>query len=100
MQKPDKIYLHNPTLMYALDERAKQGTLRETFFMNQVSVDQRVTYPKVGDFLVDDRYTFEIGGKTKTQKQIAGVGEAFVAADEIEYGSKTKIPLWLFGFLY
>jgi len=52
------------------------------------------------DFLVDDKYTFEIGGKNKTRKQIAGIENAYVAADNIEYTQQNKIPLWLFGFLY
>lgn len=100
MQKPDKIYINNPSLMYALDERVNKGTLRETFFMNQVSVTNQVSYPKVGDFLVDNTYLIEVGGKNKTHKQIEGINNAFVVQDDIEYGFKTKIPLWLFGFLY
>ncbi|MEN0047298.1 MAG: AAA family ATPase [Bacteroidota bacterium] len=100
MQKPDKIYLNNSTLMYALDERTNKGTVRETFFMNQVSANHKVSYPKSGDFMVDDKYVFEVGGKHKSYKQIAGMDNAFIASDDIEYGFKNKIPLWLFGFLY
>lgn len=100
LQKPDKIYINNPTLMYALDERVNRGTLRETFFMNQLSAVHTVTYPKSGDFLVNNQYLFEIGGKNKTNKQIAGINQAYTALDDIEHGLGTKIPLWLFGFLY
>lgn len=100
MQKPDKIYINNPNLMYALDERADRGNIRETFFMNQVSVTHTVNYPKYGDFLVDNTYTFEIGGKNKPYKQIAGIDNAFIVSDEIEYGMNNRIPIWLFGFLY
>ena len=100
MQKPEKIYINNPTLMYSLDERANKGTLRETFFMSQVSANNKLNYPNSGDFIVNDKYLFEIGGKNKTHKQIAGTNNAFLAIDDIEYGLKTKIPLWLFGFLY
>ncbi|MDH5382100.1 MAG: ATP-binding protein, partial [Cyclobacteriaceae bacterium] len=100
MQKPEKIYINNPTLMYSLDERANKGTLRETFFMSQVSANNKLNYPKSGDFIVNDKYLFEIGGKNKTSKQIAGTNNSFLAIDDIEYGLKTKIPLWLFGFLY
>ena len=100
LQKPEKIYLNNPTLMLALDERANTGTLRETFFMNQVSVNHIVTAPKVGDFYVQNMYTFEVGGKNKTQKQIAGIKSAFTAIADIEYGQGNRIPLWMFGFLY
>jgi len=70
------------------------------FFLNQVSVKHKVTYPKVGDFMVNKRYLFEVGGKSKTQKQVADIKNAFVVADDIEYGFGNKIPLWLFGFLY
>lgn len=100
MQKPDKIYLDNPTLMYALDEGANIGTLRETFFLNQLTTYNKVHYPKKGDFLVNERYTFEIGGMNKSKRQIASVENAFLALDNLEYGFGSKIPLWLFGFLY
>jgi len=101
LNKPDKIYLGNTNIAYALsDENTDKGNLRETFFLNQLSQNNIVTYPKKGDFLVDDKYLFEIGGKDKTNKQIAGIENAFIAADDIEYGFKNKIPLWLFGFLY
>ena len=100
LQKPEKIYLNNPTLMLALDEGADKGTLRETFFMNQVSVNHKVSAPKAGDFHVASRYTFEVGGKNKTQKQIAGIKSAFTAIADIEYEQGNRIPLWMFGFLY
>lgn len=100
LTKPEKIYLNNSVLMFALDNRTNKGTLRETFFLNQLSVKHKVNYPKQGDFLIDDKYIFEVGGKNKTQKQIAGIKNAYIAADDIEYGYNNKIPLWLFGFLY
>ena len=101
LQKPEKIYLENTNLMYVLaTDKPNSGNLRETFFFNQVSHKQMVTSSRESDFLVAQRYTFEIGGKDKTGKQIAGVGDAYIAADGIEYGHDRKIPLWLFGFLY
>ena len=101
MSKPEKIYLHNPNLVIALaDKQMNTGTLRETFFINQVQVLHSVTSTDRGDFLVDGKYTFEIGGKNKTDSQITGLKNAFVAADDIEIGVHNKIPLWLFGFLY
>ena len=87
--------------MYAFgQENTNIGTVRETFFLNQLSAKHKVTYPKSGDFMVNDKYIFEVGGKNKSYKQIAGVKNSFIAADGIEYGFKNKIPLWLFGFLY
>ncbi len=101
LNKPDKIYLNNPNLIYALTEsNVNQGTIRETFFLNQLSVKHRVNYTNVGDFIADGKWLFEIGGKNKTRKQIAGEKNAFVVADGIEYPDKNRIPLWLFGFLY
>lgn len=102
LQKPEKIYMNNPNLMYALNEGVDMGTLRETFFLNQLSTLHQLTYPKKGDFLINDRYLFEVGGKNKKTRQIANhpYQEAYLAIDDIEYGSKHKIPLWLFGFLY
>ena len=100
LSSPDKIYCENTNLMYALTPDADIGTAREAFFLNQVSIGHAVTYPKKGDFKVDDRWLFEIGGKGKTFKQIKDVPDSFVVNDGVEIGFGNKIPLWLFGFLY
>ena len=101
LQKPEKIYLENTNLMYALNpKQVNLGSIRETFWMNQLSQLHTVTLPQNGDFLIDNQYTFEIGGKNKSSKQIQGVNDAYVVKDDIEIGSAGVIPLWLFGFLY
>lgn len=101
LTKPDKIYLQNTNIMYALaPELVNTGNLRETFFYNQLNSKHNLTLPKQGDFSVDKKYTFEIGGKNKTMDQINDIPDGYIAADDIEYGYKNKIPLWLFGFLY
>ena len=101
LQKPDKIYLQNPNLMYVFsDNRPAVGSLRETFFLNQVGVRHKVTTSRFADFMVDETWTFEVGGPSKTGEQIRGVPNAYIAADGMEEGSGHKIPLWLFGFLY
>ena len=99
-QKPDKIYLSNTNIIHAISNEINIGTIRETFFLNQVSSFYDVRYPKSGDFFVDGKYTFEVGGRNKTKKQIAHLENSFLALNDIEYGHKNKIPLWLFGFLY
>lgn len=80
-------------------EKVNVVNLRETYFFNQVSVKHQVSHPKYGDFLVDNKYIFEIGGANKTREQISGLPNAYLAID-IENGSGSRIPLWLFGFLY
>jgi hypothetical protein len=101
LTKPDKIYLHNTNLMFALaNTSSNTGNERETFFYNALSPKHTVRYTPKGDFLIDGRYTFEIGGKNKSQKQIQGVKNAYLAVDGIETGYGKQIPLWLFGFLY
>ncbi|MCX6327850.1 MAG: hypothetical protein NT144_14585 [Bacteroidia bacterium] len=101
MNKPEIFFLNNPNLVYSLaDNQSNQGTLRETFFLNQLRVLHKINWSEKGDFLVDDKHTFEIGGKNRNRKQITGIENAFVAADNIEYSQQNKIPLWLFGFLY
>lgn len=101
LQKPDKIYLQNPNLAWVLSEsKPDTGNLRESFFYSQTEVRHQVTSSKYGDFLLDDSYTFEIGGSSKNAYQIRGVPNAYIAADGIKGGSGRKIPLWLFGFLY
>ncbi|RLD48437.1 MAG: AAA family ATPase [Bacteroidetes bacterium] len=101
MAKPDKIYLNNNNLMFALQPGlVNPGTVRETFFQNQLSVAHKVDLPAKGDFIVDDKYVFEVGGKNKTQKQIIDIPNSYVVSDDLEYGFQNRIPLWLFGFLY
>jgi len=99
--KPEKLYLNNPNLMYVFaDSSPDIGNVRETFFMNQVSTIHKVNYTRETDFLVDNKYYFETGGKNKTKKQIKDLPNAFIVSDDIETGFNNKIPLWLFGFLY
>ena len=97
---PAKIYLNNTNLLYAYCQSAKIGTIRETFFANQVSQKSQLHISKEGDFTIDKKYKVEIGGKNKSFKQIKDVENSYVVSDEIESGSGAKIPLWLFGFLY
>lgn len=101
LQKPDKIFLENTNLSYALgNKQADVGNIRETFFLNQLSYKHKVRYPEKGDFLVDETYLFEVGGKNKTNKQIKNIDNSFLAVDDLEVSMDNKIPLWLFGFLY
>lgn len=100
LSRPDKIYINNPTLMYALSPRADIGSVRESFFMNQLSQSHELSYPKAGDFLVDGRYLFEVGGKGKTFSQIKDIPDSYLAVDDTEIGRGARIPLWLFGMLY
>ncbi len=102
LTKPEKIYLNNTALLNALNtnDSCSKGTARETFFLNQLKQNHKITYPKTGGFLVDNKYLFEIGGKGKSYNQIDGIENSYIAADDIEYGYGNKIPLWLFGFLY
>jgi len=99
LTKPDKIYLNNTNLHYAYCPNREIGTVREVFFASMLE-DYKLQVAKKGDFVVEDKYTFEIGGKNKTKKQIKELENAFVIKDDIEIGSKNIIPLWLFGFLY
>jgi predicted AAA+ superfamily ATPase len=100
MSKPEKIYCDNTNLMYALVQNANIGTLRETFFCNQVRNDHAVVFTERGDFLVDGKWTFEVGGKGKGFDQIKNLPDSYVVNDDVEVGFGNKIPLWLFGFLY
>lgn len=98
--KPSKLYLNNPNLSFYYCPSSEVGTIREQFFAAMLRVDHDLVYPLKGDFMVDDRYTFEIGGKNKGFEQLKGVESAFVVYDDVEIGFGKKIPLWLFGFLY
>ncbi len=102
MQKPDKIYLENPNLLYALASTpVKIGTARECFAVNQLSYQHTVEYGKQqGDFKVDSKWTFEVGGETKTFDQIADLPNSYVLADDIESPKGNKLPLWMIGMTY
>lgn len=102
MQKPDKIYLENPNLLYALATTPVNiGTARECFTVNQLSHNHTVEYGKAqGDFRVDGKWTFEVGGNGKSFHQIADIPNSFILADDIEMPRGNKLPLWMIGFLY
>lgn len=99
--KVDKIYLDNPTLIYTLAGKSVEiGTVRETFFFNQTRSLMPVTVSPISDFLIDGKYTFEVGGKKKKQNQLQNIENGYVVKDDIETGYGNIIPLWMFGMLY
>ncbi|ASB50972.1 ATP-binding protein [Alkalitalea saponilacus] len=101
LQKPDKLYLENSNLMYTFrGELINKGNMRETFFVNQLKYKHTIELSHAADFIVDQRYSFEIGGKSKNKKQITNLPNAYIVTDNTEIGIGNKIPLWLFGFLY
>ena len=100
LHKPDKIFLGNPNLMHVLCTTVNKGNERETFFNSQLTVAHDVKCPQKGDFLIDDKYLFEVGGRKKSFEQIADVPDSFLAVDDTEIGHGNRIPLWLFGFTY
>ena len=98
--KPDKIYLNNTNLHYAYCPQSNLGTLREVFIASMLQSRHSIEVAQKGDFLVDDTYLLEVGGKKKSFKQIKDIPHSFVVSDDLEIGSGNKIPLWLFGFMY
>jgi len=101
LTKPEKIYLNNTNLAYALEaDKPDIGNLRETFFFNQLNAIGDVTSAEKADFIVNNKYVFEVGGQSKGHEQIIGLENGFLALDNLEYGFSNRIPLWLFGFLY
>src|SRR5574344_72332 len=98
--KPEKVLRDNPNLMYALAPNPEIGTVRETFFASQLSYAGQVTSPNKGDYRVDGKYLFEIGGRKKGFKQIKNIPNSYLAIDNMPIGRGNKIPLWLFGLMY
>ena len=100
LQKPEKLYLENTNLAFAMKANPETGTIRETFLFNQLTnANLPVTLPKAGDFYTQHTH-LEVGGKTKSEKQVKHKDRYLIAQDDIEIGYGNKIPLWLFGFLY
>jgi hypothetical protein len=109
ISKPDKLFIHNTNLQRAISHNINIGTAREVFFVNQLKsanqnsarlLDDYLLLSNNGDFLVDEKWIVEVGGKNKSFNQIKDLQNSFVVADDIEVGFGNKIPLWLFGFLY
>ena len=100
VNKPDKLLLDNPNIFQVLCAQPNIGSLRESFFVSQLSHAHQIHYHDHADFIVDDTFVFEIGGPGKTKKQIKTLDGAYIVQDNIEVGSLKEIPLWAFGFLY
>ena len=101
ISKPEKLYLDNTNLFTIFCDTPKAGTLRETFFASALSYSHTLSYPKNGaDFMIDETYTFEVGGRNKTKKQIKEIEKSFIVSADLEIGTGNKIPLWLFGLIY
>ncbi|MBQ8071721.1 MAG: ATP-binding protein [Bacteroidales bacterium] len=102
LTKPDKVYPENPNLLYALaPAKVEIGTARESFAVSCLEESHIVEYGKEqGDFKVDSKYTFEIGGPSKDYSQISGVKDSYVFADDWDMPDGAKLPLWMLGFLY
>lgn len=101
LQKPDKIFLENTNLSFALQLNPDLGNIRETFFMNQLlNAGMDIKLPAQGDFLINNTYTFEIGGRNKKHDQISDLPNAYTVHDNFDMGRGSKISLWMFGLLY
>lgn len=101
MQRPDKVYIHNPNMLCALAKNVNIGTLRECFVVNQLGVNHEVEYGKTqGDFKIDGKWIFEVGGADKSFDQIADIPNSYVLADSMEFPIGKKLPLWIVGLIY
>ena len=98
--KPEKVYLENTNLIYSLSSDISIGNVRETFFSNQLFSSHELAFSGSGDFLVDNTHTIEVGGHRKSFEQIKDMPNSYLAVDDIEIGNGSRIPLWLFGFMY
>ena len=98
--KVEKVYIDNPNLAYVLgSENTDVGNLRETFFYNQMRVNHEVISSRISDFEIDGM-TFEVGGRNKGKRQIAGANQGYIVRDDVEYAAGNIIPLWAFGLNY
>lgn len=100
LAKPEKIFLDNSNLLYAISDYVDIGTCRETFVASQLSVDNEISMPSKGDFIANGKYLFEVGGKGKDFSQIADIPNSYLAVADVEVGSGNRIPLWMLGITY
>ncbi len=100
INRPDKLVLNNPNIFYALCASPNIGSIRESFLVSQLSYKHQVHYHDQGDFIVNEQFIFEIGGASKTTRQLGQQANAFIVSDNIETGTPKQIPLWIFGMGY
>ena len=101
LEKPEKILMENTNLIELFNgENANTGSRRETFILNQLLHSHKVDFSEESDFFVDSKYTFKVGGKNKKRKQIQEIPDSYIIADDIEFGTDRRIPIWLLGFMY
>jgi len=100
LSKPEKLYLNNTNMFYSFGSDAKVGTIRETFFVSQLNESHNVEVASSGDFIIDNKYIFEVGGESKSFNQIKDMKDSYLVIDTDSTENSHKIPLWLFGFLY
>ncbi len=101
LEKPEKILMENTNLIELFNgENTNTGSRRETFVLNQLLHSHKVDFSEESDFFVDSKYTFEVGGKNKKRKQIQEIPDSYIIADDIEFGTDRRIPIWLLGFMY
>lgn len=101
LEKPERILMENTNLIELFNgENANTGSRRETFVLNQLLHSHKVDFSEESDFFVDSKYTFEVGGKNKKRKQIQEIPDSYIIADNIEFGTDRRIPIWLLGFMY
>lgn len=98
--KPGKVLFNNTDILAALSSINEIGTVRETFVASMLAPKHKLTEPPAGDFLVDEKYLLEVGGHSKSFRQIANIPDSFVVVDDEETGLGSRIPMWLLGFLY
>jgi predicted AAA+ superfamily ATPase len=98
-KKPERVYLQNPNLLYAISMGTPtKEALNETFFLNQIQKKHQILgNGKNNEFLIDNQYTFKIGNNKRIS---ASDNQAYVLVDMEEVGGGNRIPIWLFGFLY
>ena len=101
LEKPERILMENTNLIELFNgENANTASRRETFVLNQLLHSHKVDFSEESDFFVDSKYTFEVGGKNKKRKQIQAIPDSYIIADDIEFGTDRRIPIWLLGFMY
>lgn len=104
LRKPEKVFLNNTNLHYALGEHVagniELGVIRELAFIQATkNAGLEVFHSKQGGYQIG-QFTFEVGGKNKTRKQLIGVEHAFVVRDDTVSAMKGVLPLVFLGFLY
>lgn len=100
LQKPEMVYLNNPSTAQFLPQVSPdRDALVSTFVANMLGSKGQVKITKRGFFDFDGKWQFSVEGAKSQKRRKPRSKDVFTLSDGIEVGSEKTIPLWMVGLL-